>query len=189
MKQIAIFSSGSGSNAENIVKYFSESEFARVCMIFCNNARAGVIERARKLEARYQVFDEEQLENGYILEKLRGCKADLIVLAGFLKKIPASILEAYPDRVVNIHPSLLPDYGGAGMYGMHVHRAVVENEEEETGITIHYVSNGYDEGDIIFQEAMEIDYEDTPEDVQYKVQKLEHKHYPEVIEYILKDLD
>ena len=123
-----------------------------------------------------------------MLAKLKDCRADLIVLAGFLKKIPTEILDEYEDRVINIHPSLLPDYGGEGMYGMHIHRAIVENEEEETGITIHYVSDDYDEGEIIFQEAIEVDFEDSPEDVQYKVQQLEHKHYPEVIEYLLRDL-
>jgi phosphoribosylglycinamide formyltransferase-1 len=189
MKQIAIFSSGSGSNAENIVKYFQDSDTANVAQIFCNNPKAGVLDRARKLGVRYLTFDLEELNNGYVLEKLKTCRADLIVLAGFLKKVPANILDEYEDRVINIHPSLLPDYGGAGMYGMHVHKAVVENEEEETGITIHYVSDEYDDGDIIFQESIELDFEDTPEDVDYKVRGLELKHYPEVIEYILKDLD
>lgn len=188
MKRIAIFSSGSGTNAENIVKYFSESELAQVIAIFCNNPRAGVVDRAHKLGIRCVVFSPEELDGGSVLEKLRELKADLIVLAGFLKVIPDGILEAYPDRVINIHPSLLPDYGGHGMYGMRIHEAVVENEEEETGITIHYVTSEVDEGEIIFQETVEVDFEDSPEDVQYKVQQLEHKHYPEVIEYILKDL-
>ena len=188
MKQIAIFSSGSGTNAENIIKYFSESEEARVGAVFCNNPKAGVIDKAHKLGVRCIVFDPHQLADGYVLAKLKDCRADLIVLAGFLKKIPTEILDEYEDRVINIHPSLLPDYGGEGMYGMHIHRAIVENEEEETGITIHYVSDDYDEGEIIFQEAIEVDFEDSPEDVQYKVQQMEHKHYPEVIEYLLRDL-
>ncbi|MEQ9261993.1 MAG: phosphoribosylglycinamide formyltransferase [Owenweeksia sp.] len=188
MKQIAIFSSGSGSNAENIIKYFSDSDVARVVTVFCNNPKAGVIDRTHKLGVRCLVFDNHQLEDGYVLGKLHDCKTDLIVLAGFLKKIPSSILDDFEDRVINIHPSLLPDYGGEGMYGIHIHRAVVENEEEETGITIHHVSDDYDEGEIIFQEPVEIDFEDTPEDVQYKVQQLEYKHYPEVIEYLLRDL-
>ncbi len=188
MKQIAIFSSGSGTNAENIIKYFSESDLAKVAIVMCNNPEAGVVDRCHKLGVRCLVFTPGQLEDGFVLSKLHDCRTDLIVLAGFLKKIPASILEEFEDRVVNIHPSLLPDYGGPGMYGMHIHEAVVENEEEETGITIHYVSEGYDEGEIIFQEAVEVDYEDSPEDVQYKVQQLEHKHYPEVIEYIIRDL-
>lgn len=189
MKRIAIFASGSGSNAENLVKHFEESDQAEVVQIFCNNPNAGVIDRARKLGTRCLVFTMDELNNGFVLEKLDSCRADLIVLAGFLKKIPENILDEYDGRIVNIHPALLPDYGGAGMYGMNVHRAVVENEEEETGITIHYVSDEYDEGEIIFQEAVEIDFEDSPEDVQYKVQQLEYKHYPEVVEYILRDID
>jgi len=189
MKRIGIFASGSGTNAENIIKYFLDSELANVEAIFCNNSKAGVIDRAHKLSIRCIVFSDNDLADGTILKKLEECQIDLIVLAGFLKKIPKDIIEEYDHRIINIHPALLPDYGGEGMYGMHVHRAVVENEEEETGVTIHYVSDEYDEGDIIFQEAIEIDYEDSPEDVQYKVQQLEYKHYPEVIEYLLNSLD
>ena len=188
MKRIAVFSSGSGSNAENIVKYFSESELAQVSVIFCNNSKAGVVDRAHKLGIRCIIFSPKELLDGTVLEKLIDLKTNLIVLAGLLKIIPDSILDAFPRQVLNIHPSLLPDYGGPGMYGMNIHEAVVENEEEETGITIHYVESEVDEGEIIFQESVEIDYEDSPEDVQYKVRMLEHKHYPEVIEYILKDL-
>lgn len=189
MKRIAIFASGSGSNAENLIKHFEENDHAEVAQIFCNNPKAGVIDRARKLGIRFLVFNNEDLNSGFLLEKLKSAKIDLIVLAGFLKKIPTSMIEAYENRIVNIHPALLPDYGGEGMFGIHVHREVVENEEEETGITIHYVSEEYDEGEIIFQESVEIDFEDSPEDVQYKVQQLEYKHFPEVVEYILKDLD
>lgn len=189
MKRIVIFASGSGSNAENLIKHFQDNDHAEVVQIFCNNPDAGVIDRARKLGIRYLCFTNNELNSGHVLEKLRSCRADLIVLAGFLKKIPNEILSAFDDRVVNIHPSLLPDYGGEGMYGINVHREVVENEEEETGITIHYVSEEYDEGEIIFQETVEIDFEDSAEDVQYKVQQLEYKHYPEVVEYILKDID
>lgn len=189
MKQIVIFSSGSGSNAENIVKHFQENDGATVNQIFCNNPEAGVIDRARKLGIRFQVFTKDQMEDGFVLEKLKACKADLIVLAGFLKKIPTSIINEFEGRIINIHPALLPDYGGAGMYGINVHRAVMENEEEETGITIHFVTEDYDDGEIIFQEVMDIDFEDSAEDLQYKVQQLELRHYPEVIEYTLRDLD
>ncbi len=189
MKRIGIFASGSGTNAENIVKYFLESELATVQAVFCNNSRAGVIDRAHKLGIRCILFENEDLLNGTILKKLAECKIDLIALAGFLRKIPSDIIDQYDHKIINIHPALLPDYGGEGMYGMHIHRAVIENEEEETGVTIHYVNEEYDEGDIIFQEVIEIDYEDTPEDVQYKVQQLEYKHYPEVIEYLLNSLD
>lgn len=188
MKRIVLLASGSGTNAENIVKFFQDHELATVSAIFTNNSRAGVIERARKLNVPCFVISQQELENGTLLEKLQNMNTDFIVLAGFLKKIPLSILEAYPDRVVNIHPSLLPDYGGPGMYGEKVHQAVVDNEEEVSGITIHYLSENYDEGEIIFQEEVEIDPEDTWQDVEYKVRQLEYKHYPEVIEYTLKDL-
>lgn len=184
-----MFASGNGSNTENIINYFEDSELARVAAVFCNRKEAGVVERAHRLGVRCIVFNRDQLNSGYILEKLQELRIDFIVLAGFLLKIPQNILDTFPDRVINLHPALLPDYGGEGMYGIRVHEAVVDNEEEETGITIHYVSEEYDDGDIIFQEVVEVDYEDSPEDVQYKVQTLEHKHYPEVIEYLIKDLD
>lgn len=189
MKNIAVFASGSGTNAENIIKYFEDSDLARVAVVFCNRKQAGVLDRTHKLGVRSIVFSKEELENGQILKKLQETNIHFVVLAGFLLKIPSEIIEAYPEKIINIHPALLPDYGGPGMYGMAVHEAVVENEDEETGITIHYVSEDYDEGEIIFQQSVEVDYEDTPEDVQYKVQQLEHKHYPEVVEYLIKDLD
>ncbi len=189
MKKIAVFASGNGTNTENIINYFEDSEIARVSIVFCNRKNAGVVDRSHTLGIRCVVFSPAELEDGTVLAKLKELKIDFIVLAGFLAKIPASILDEFPERVVNLHPALLPDYGGEGMYGMHVHRAVVENEEEETGITIHYVNEEFDEGEIIFQEVVEVDFEDTPEDVQYKVQQLEHQHYPEVIEYLIKDLD
>lgn len=188
MKKIAVFASGSGSNAENIVKFFTDSDIADVTAIFCNNSKAGVIDRAKKLGVRCVMFKNEELGQDSFLQKLRDLNVDLIVLAGFLRLIPPSILEEYEGRIVNVHPALLPDYGGKGMYGMNVHEAIVANEEEETGITIHYVTEEYDEGEIIFQESVEVDFEDTAGDVAYKVQMLEHKHYPAVIEYILKDL-
>jgi phosphoribosylglycinamide formyltransferase-1 len=189
MKRIAIFASGSGTNAEKIINYFQDSDLARVIEIFTNNKNAGVIERARKYGISCFIVNDEQLSGGDVLKKLREARIDLVVLAGFLRKIPAEIVETFESRIINIHPALLPDYGGPGMYGMHVHQAVVENEEEETGITIHYVNNDYDEGEIIFQETVEIDPEDSPEDVAYKVQQLEHKHYPEVIEWLLNQMD
>ncbi len=189
MKNIAVFASGSGTNAENIVKYFQDSDLARVAVIFCNRKHAGVMDRAHKLGVRSIYFDKSELGNGQVLSKLKESKIDFIALAGFLLKIPSDIIQEYENRIINIHPALLPDYGGLGMYGMAIHAAVVENQEEETGITIHYINDDYDEGEIIFQESVEIDFEDTPEDVQYKVLQLEHKHYPEVIEYLIKDLD
>ncbi len=188
MKNIVLLASGSGTNAENIIQYFADNELARVTAIYTNNPKAGVIDRARKHAIPCFQVTEAEMEDGSFIEKLQAKNTQLIVLAGFLKKIPLALIEAYPDRIVNIHPALLPDYGGKGMYGKHVHQAVVENEEEVSGITIHYVSEEYDEGEIIFQEEVEIDFEDTWQDVEYKVRQLEYKHYPEVIEYILKDL-
>ncbi len=189
MKKIAVFASGNGTNTENIIHFFEESEIAKVSAVFCNRKNAGVIDRSKQLGVRCLVISNDDFENGNVLEKLKEFKIDFIVLAGFLSKIPNDIIEEYKDCIVNLHPALLPDYGGEGMYGIHVHRAVVENEEEESGITIHYVNSEYDEGEIIFQEVVEVDAEDSPEDVQYKVQQLEHRHYPEVIEYLIKDLD
>jgi phosphoribosylglycinamide formyltransferase-1 len=189
MKRIAIFASGQGTNAENIARFFHDSDIATVSLIVTNKKDAGVVEKAHKLGIRCIVVSPKELSADTFMETLKTQKISFIVLAGFLKQLPARLLEAYDRAVINVHPSLLPDYGGAGMYGMHVHRAVVENEDEESGISIHYVSEGYDEGEIVFQESVEIDFEDTPEDVQYKVQQLEYKHYPEVIEYLLRDLD
>ncbi len=189
MKNIAVFASGSGTNAENIIRYFEDSEIARVKVVFTNRKNAGVVDRAFKLGVRCITFTPQQLQDGFVMQKLDELDVDFIALAGFLLKMPEEIVEEFEGLLVNIHPALLPQYGGKGMYGMAVHEAVVENEDEETGITIHYVNNKYDEGEIIFQESVEVDFEDSPEDVQYKVQQLEHKHYPEVLEYLIKDLD
>lgn len=188
MKKLVILASGSGTNAENIVRYFEESELARVVAIFTNNPQAGVLDKARKLGVQATVLTNSQIEDGTLQSKLEGLRCDLVVLAGFLRKIPAELTQAFENRIINIHPALLPDYGGPGMYGKHVHMAVVDNEDEVSGITIHYVNENYDEGEIIFQEEVEVDYEDTWEDVEYKVRELEHRHYPSVIEYLLPNL-
>lgn len=189
MKRIAIFGSGAGTNAGNILKHFEESEVARVHLVLTNKKNAGIIDRARNYGVPVVIFDREQLESGEVLQKLEGHRIDFVVLAGFLWKIPDSIIDRYENRILNIHPSLLPDYGGEGMYGMRVHEAVVENEEEETGISIHYVTADYDEGEVVFQDSVEIDPDDSPEDVAGKVQELEHRHYPSVIEWVLTDMD
>lgn len=188
MKNIVVLASGSGTNAENIVRYFEDSDLARVRTIITNSKQAGVIDRARKLGVPCIVLTNSEVEDGTLQQKLENLRTDLVVLAGFLRKIPADLIQAFDRRIINIHPSLLPDYGGAGMYGKFVHQAVVENEEEVSGITIHYVSDDYDEGEIIFQEEVEIDYEDSWEDVEYKVRELEYKHYPSVIEYLLPNI-
>ena len=188
MYRVAIFGSGAGMNAQNILKFFEESEVARVQLVLTNNKHAGIIDRARPYGVPVYVFDNEQMNSGKVLERLESQKIDFIVLSGFLKKIPAQIVNQYKGRILNIHPALLPDYGGRGMFGMNVHRAVVDNEEEETGITIHYVTEEYDEGEIVFQDSVEIDPDDTAEEVAGKVQELEHRHFPSVIEWVLTDL-
>ena len=151
MKKVVIFASGSGSNAENIVLYFKNNIQVNVVAVFTNNLHAKVLEKAKHHQVPTEVFDKTELSDGTVLSKLNKTKPDLIVLAGFLLKFPESIIEAFPNKIINIHPALLPKYGGKGMYGMNVHKAVLENKDEETGITIHYVDKNYDEGEFIFQ--------------------------------------
>jgi len=185
MKKIVIFASGSGTNAENIIKYFEYKDIATVVAVFTNNPKAKVIERARNFEIPAEIFSKEEFNKGKILQKLFDYAPDLIVLAGFLLKIPENIIESYPDRIINIHPALLPKYGGKGMYGMNVHKAIVENKEKETGITIHYVNENYDEGNIIFQKKVILLISDTPEVVAEKIHELEQQFFPAVIDDLL----
>ncbi len=184
MKNIVLFASGNGSNAEEIIKYFKKSSQGAVVAIFSNKADAKVLERAKNNEIPSVVFNKAQLNEGFVLEQLHQFQPDLIVLAGFLLKFPASILEKYP-KVINIHPALLPKYGGKGMYGMHVHQAVLDNNEKETGITIHYVNEHYDEGEFIFQKSVNIKDCKTAEEIAQKVHELEHHYFPEVIEKLI----
>jgi phosphoribosylglycinamide formyltransferase-1 len=185
MKKIVIFASGSGTNAENIVLYFNKIEVAKVIYIFSNNANAKVLERAKNLNIPTEFFSKEDFSGDKVLQKLKNIQPDLIILAGFLLKFPQNCIEAFPNKIINIHPALLPKFGGKGMYGMNVHRAVVENNESETGITIHYVNENYDEGNIIFQKSVPLLGNETPEEVAAKVYELEQKWFPEVIENIL----
>jgi phosphoribosylglycinamide formyltransferase-1 len=186
MKRIAIFASGSGSNAENIIKYFQDNKKAEVVLVLSNNPKAQVLNRATRLGVPNMGFNKQQLNDStWAIENLKDL--DLIVLAGFLWKFPDHLLKALPNKVINIHPALLPKYGGKGMYGMHVHSAVVENKEEESGITIHYVNEHYDEGAIIFQAKCKVNRTDTPSDVAVKIHDLEMKHFPEVIQQILSE--
>ncbi|WP_367773004.1 phosphoribosylglycinamide formyltransferase [Flavobacterium sp. WC2421] len=186
MKKIVVFASGSGTNAENIIKYFKENESGTVVAVFTNNSKAMVIERASKHEVPTEVFSKDDLFEGKVLQKIKAIQPDLIVLAGFLLKFPENIIHAYPNKIINIHPALLPKYGGKGMYGMNVHRAVVENRESETGITIHYVNEHYDEGGIIFQKKVTVLGTDTSEIVAEKIHDLEQRYFPEVIGGLLK---
>lgn len=187
MKNVAIFASGSGTNAENIARYFSNSETVNVAVVLSNNKNVGVHARVNKLGIPSFVFSREEFVEGTpVLEKLAEYKTGLIVLAGFMNKISDTLLNAYPGKIINIHPALLPKHGGKGMYGMHVHEAVVAAGEKESGITIHYINENYDEGDIIFQATCEVLPTDTAEEVATKVHALEYAHYPHVIEDLLK---
>jgi phosphoribosylglycinamide formyltransferase-1 len=186
MKRIAIFASGSGTNAENIITYFQKNTKAKVVLVLSNNPKALVLERASKLGVQNGVFNKQQLNDSkWAIENLKNL--DLLVLAGFLWKFPEHLLENYKNKVVNVHPALLPKYGGKGMYGMHVHNAVVENKEAESGITIHYVNENYDKGAIIFQAKCAVNNTDTPSDVAAKIHQLEMTHFPEVVQQILSE--
>ena len=186
MTKIAIFASGSGSNAENIIEHFQGVEGVEVVLVLSNKKDAFVLERAAKYSVSTFVFTKDMLQNSTkVLDVLDKSNASIIILAGFLLKIPELLVKSYPGAIVNIHPALLPKYGGMGMYGMHVHRAVVENQEKESGITIHYVNEHYDEGEFIFQAKCSLLNSDNPEEVQRKVQELEALHFPTIIESIL----
>lgn len=185
-KKVAIFASGSGSNAENIIRYFSKTKNVIFPFILSNKADAFVKNRAEKLNIPFIFFTKEQWINGEILNLLKKEGVDWIVLAGFLLKVPTEIIEAYPHKIINIHPSLLPKYGGKGMYGMKVHEAVAEANEKESGITIHYVNENLDEGEIIFQAKCEVLSTDSPEEIAAKVHKLEYEFFPKVIADLLE---
>ena len=186
MKRIAIFASGSGSNAEKICEYFSNRTDVEVSLILTNNPQAGVIQRARKLHIPVVVFDRKTFyETNRILNLLQNDGIDFIVLAGFMMLIPKFLVKGYTDKMVNIHPALLPKHGGKGMYGHFVHEAVVEAKDKQSGITIHFVNEHYDEGNIIFQATCDVLETDSPDDVALKVQALEHQHYPRVIDEVV----
>lgn len=187
MIHIALFASGSGTNAENIINYFSGDNDVNVSLIISNKRDAYVHERAKKYGIESVTFTKNDFEStDKVLDLLKERKIDFIVLAGFLLKIPTSLIKAYPDKIINIHPALLPKYGGKGMYGDNVHKAVVENKETESGITIHYVNENYDEGAIIFQAKCEVLPNDTFKEVAKKVHTLEYMHFPIIIEKLLK---
>ena len=186
MKRIAIFASGSGSNAEKICEYFSDRTDVEVSLILTNNPLAGVIQRARKLHIPVVIFDRKTFyETQRILQLLKNDKVDFIVLAGFMMLIPSFLVEGYPDKIINIHPALLPKYGGKGMYGHFVHEAVVAAKDQQSDITIHYVNEHYDEGNIIFQAFCDVLETDSPDDVAKKVQILEHQYYPQIIDEVV----
>ena len=180
--RIAIFASGSGSNAQRIAEYFAGKGLLEITAIYCNNPKAYVLERAKLLGIPSVLFDRDNFYNTTsILEDLKRRETDWIVLAGFLWLIPESILKAFPQRIINIHPALLPAFGGKGMFGMKVHQAVIASGDKESGITIHYVNEHYDEGNIVFQARCPISNEDTPEMLAAKIHELEYEHFPVVI--------
>lgn len=189
MKNIAIFASGNGSNAESLTKYFNNGNTANVKLIVCNNKNALVLERAKNLNIEALIMPKEHLcsENPVeLLEILESRKIDYIILAGYLLKIPLALVNKYTHKIINIHPALLPKYGGKGMYGMNIHKAVVEAKEKETGITIHLIDEIYDNGEVIFQTSCSVEPDDTPESVAKKISLLEQTYFPKVVEeYIL----
>jgi len=189
-KRIVIFASGSGTNTQNVIQYFQRTDVAEVVHVLSNNKSAKVLERAKTFDIKASSFTREALFSSEgIVKALEKDQPDLIVLAGFLLKFPKNILAAFPNKVINIHPALLPKYGGKGMYGSHVHEAVVANRETETGITIHYVNEQYDEGAIIFQKHTRVDPTDTADDVAQKIHALEYEWFPKVIEGLLNGED
>ncbi len=183
MNYLAILASGSGSNAENLIRYFAGHPDIQVVLVLSNRKDAFVLERAKNLNVPAVVFNKDEFyHSDKVLAVLREHKVTHIVLAGFLWLVPASMINAFPERIVNIHPALLPKYGGKGMYGMHVHEAVVANKETETGITIHTVNAEYDRGNMLFQSRCAVLPADTPEAVAAKVHELEYRYFPEIIE-------
>lgn len=189
MINIAIFASGSGSNAENISNYFKDKEGVSIRLIISNKADAFVHKRAEILGIKSITFSKNSFENtNLVLDCLRENQIDFIVLAGFLLKVPQNLIDAYPQKIVNIHPALLPKFGGKGMYGDNVHKAVVAAGESESGITIHYINENYDEGNIIFQAKCDVLPSDSYEDVAEKVHQLEYFHFPSVIDRVLTEM-
>ena len=184
-QKIILFASGNGSNAENIFRFFEKNNNVHVLTVYTNNSKAGVINRFKTLGINVEVFNRKSFISGSLLKNVINQNPDLIILAGFLWKFGSDWIEAFNKKIINIHPSLLPKYGGIGMYGDNVYKAVKENFESETGITIHYINEFYDEGAIIFQEKVKLDKDDNLEDISYKTKKLEHKYFPKVIKDLL----
>ena len=188
-KRIAIFASGSGSNAQKIMEHFKKHADAEVVIVLTNNPEAYVLQRADNFEIPSHIFDKHEFyKTNNVVELLKNLQIDLIVLAGFMWLIPQNLLKAFPNKIINIHPALLPKYGGKGMYGDHVHQAVLDAHEEESGITIHFIDEHFDEGEIIHQSRFKIEPGDDLEMLKFKGQQLEHLHYPKVVEQLLKKM-
>jgi len=182
---ILIFASGNGSNAENIITYFRKKAIDINWMIITNNANAGVIQRSIKMGVPFLVFNKKDFHQNMFLKKISLINPKLIILAGFLLKIPENLIKKFNNKIINIHPSLLPKYGGKGMYGINVHEEVIKNKEDESGISIHYVNNQYDDGKIIFQKSTKIIYPSTAKKLAKKIHELEMKYFPEIIEKLI----
>jgi len=188
-KRIAIFASGSGSNAQKLMEHFKRSNEIEISLVLTNNAEAYVLQRADNFEIPTHIFDKNEFyKTDEVVDLLKNLEIDFVVLAGFLWLIPKNLIDAYPGRIVNIHPAILPKFGGKGMYGDHVHHAVMAAGETEGGITIHYVDENYDEGEYIYQARYRIDKNDNLEMVKFKGQQLEHQHYPRIVETLVKKI-
>lgn len=183
-KRLAILASGSGTNAENIAKHFASHKEVQIARVYTNRPTAGVIKRAHRLNIPCVCFTKQHLTSDKLLLDLQNNNIDGIILAGFMQLIPSSLIQAFPDAILNIHPSLLPKYGGKGMYGEHVHKAVIDAGEKESGITVHVVNERYDEGRIVLQEKILLEPDETPESLAAKIHELEYLHYPRAIETI-----
>ena len=189
MKKVALFASGSGSNVQNISEYFQSNPHVEINLVLSNNPNAYVLERAKKLGIPTHVFTRDTFYNTReVVKILEEAQTDFIVLAGFLWLVPQNLIHAFPNRIINIHPALLPKYGGKGMYGSKVHEAVILNGEKESGITIHYVNEHYDEGSVIFQASCTINPDDSPESLAEKVHQLEYEYYPKIIEQLVMQM-
>ena len=187
-KRVVIFASGSGSNAQRLMEYFQNHPQIKIVALFSNNPEAYALQRARNFNLPAHVFNRDQFRDGTVLSQVRSYQPDLLVLAGFLWLVPAAFVQAFPQKIINIHPGLLPKYGGKGMHGQHVHQAVLDNRETESGITIHYVNEFYDQGATIMQQYCPVLANDTAETLANRVLQLEHEHFPKVVENILSEL-
>jgi phosphoribosylglycinamide formyltransferase-1 len=179
---IAVFASGNGSNAVNLYEYFEHHPSIKVKVIFCNNSKAGIIEKSNQLGIECVLFGRDHWLDGTVLKYLQDRHIDFVVLAGFLWLVPSDFINKFPDRIINIHPALLPSYGGKGMYGMNVHHQVIADKRKESGITIHLVNEAYDKGKILFQISVPIKKEDTAKDLANKIHLLEYENFPKEVE-------